>query len=448
LAALLVLTLVVAQIVSFALFAGERVAAFRSSYRDDMVTRLASLVRLLEETPPELHQRLVATASSALLHIDLAAEPILPPGEAAPMHLRDRLAGALRKSQHDVRLALPMPGWRAQHREMQNRRHRPGPWASLSVRLASGQWLNASAEVPPVPRLGPIFLASFLISALAVAAVGALGVKWASKPLHQLAGAADRLGRGEGFEPLPETGPRETQQANIAFNQMRNRLERFIRGRTTMLAAVAHDLRTPITSLRLRAEFIEDKDVKAKILETLAEMQTMAEAVLAFARGDAENEPTRVVDLTALVEGTVEDAAAKGKLVRFADSPNITLSCRPFALRRALANLVDNASFYGRHAEVRIETTANEIRILIDDDGPGIPKEDLDRVFDPFVRLESSRSRETGGAGLGLAIARSIARSHGGDVQLENRAQGGLRAIFTLPNSRKSARITTHAHPH
>jgi signal transduction histidine kinase len=120
--------------------------------------------------------------------------------------------------------------------------------------------------------------------------------------------------------------------------------------------------------------------------------------------------------------------------VRFTESQKRTLSCRPFALRRALGNLIDNATFYGRNAEVTIETTANETRILIDDDGPGIPKEALEHVFDPFVRLEGSRSRDTGGAGLGLAIARSIARSHGGDVRLENRPQGGLRAIFALPN--------------
>jgi signal transduction histidine kinase len=434
LAAFLVLTLVVAQVVTFVLFAGERVTTFRNAYRDDMVTRLVSLVRLLEETPPEPHQRLIATASSALLHIDLAAEPILLSGEAAPPDLRDRLAVALHKSNDDVRLAVSLSGWRAQHRKMQRNRHRPGPWASVSVRLASGKWLNASADVPPVPRLGSVFLVSFLISALAVAAVGALGVKWASKPLNQLAGAAERLGRGERFDPLPETGPRETRQANVAFNQMRSRLERFIRDRTTMLAAVAHDLRTPITTLRLRAEFIDDKEAKSKILETVAEMQRMAEAVLAFARGDAENEPTRPVDLTALVESIVEDAAAKGKHVRFTESQKRTLSCRPFALRRALGNLIDNATFYGRNAEVTIETTANETRILIDDDGPGIPKEALEHVFDPFVRLEGSRSRDTGGAGLGLAIARSIARSHGGDVRLENRPQGGLRAIFALPN--------------
>jgi methyl-accepting chemotaxis protein len=250
LAALLVLTLVGAQVVSFALFAGERVTAFRNAYRDDMVTRLISLVQLLEEAPPDLHQRLVATASSALLHIDLTSEPVLPPGEASPPHLRNNFASALGKSHTEVRLALGPSGRRA--RERGAPRHRPVPWASLSVRLASGQWLNASADMPPVPRLGPVFLVSFLISAIAVAVVGALGVRWASKPLHQLAGAAHRLGRGESFNPLLESGPRETRQANIAFNRMRERLDRFIRDRTTMLAAVAHDLRTPITSLRLR----------------------------------------------------------------------------------------------------------------------------------------------------------------------------------------------------
>jgi signal transduction histidine kinase len=187
------------------------------------------------------------------------------------------------------------------------------------------------------------------------------------------AGAADRLGRGEGFDPLPESGPNETRQANIAFNRMRERLERFIRDRTAMLAAIAHDLRTPITSLRLRAEFIDDDEIKSKILETLAEMQAMAEAVLAFARGDAEAEPTRLTDLTALVDSIVEDAAASGRDIRFEDSPPVTLACRPFALRRAIGNLLDNAASYGGGARARIEAGPDEIRILIDDDGPASP---------------------------------------------------------------------------
>jgi signal transduction histidine kinase len=431
LAALLVLTLVVAQAVSFALFAGERVRAFHNAYRDDVVTRLISLVELLEEAPPDLHQRLVATANSALLHINLAPQPDLSSGAADPPQLRDRFATVLGKPPADIRLTLAPVRWRDRERG----RLSPPAWAGLSVRLSSGKWLNASADPPPVPRLAPVFLVSFLISAIAVAAVGVIGVRWASKPLQQLASAAHRLGRGETFDPLPESGPRETRQAHIAFNRMRERLDRFIRDRTSMLVAIAHDLRTPITSLRLRAEFIEEEETKAKFLETLAELQAMAEAVLAFARGDAETEPTRLTDITALTESIVEDAAADSKHVSFENSPLVTLRCRPFALRRALSNLIDNATFYGQSASARVESLADEVRIVIDDRGPGIPPGELERVFEPFVRLESSRSRATGGAGLGLAIARTIARGHGGDVRLENRPEGGLRAILTMPGA-------------
>jgi signal transduction histidine kinase len=433
LAALLVLTLVAAQVVSLVLFAGERVASFRDAYRHDMVSRLVSLVQLLEEAPPELHRRLVATASSSFLRIDIASAPLLASADVNPPHLRAGIAAALAKSEDDIRVALGRRNWRDHRREMPGRR--PAPWASLSVRLTTGEWLNASADMPPVPRLGPIFLVSFLISAIAVAAVGAYGVRRASEPLHQLAIAANRLGRGETFPPLPESGPRETRETNIAFNRMRDRLDRFVRDRTSMLAAVAHDLRTPITSLRLRAEFIEDGETKTKILETLAEMQAMTEAVLAFARGDAETESTRPTDLTALLESLVEDAAAAGKDVRFVDSPRVTLPCRPISLKRALGNLIENATFYGRRAAAAIESLADGVRFVIDDEGPGIPEAELERVFEPFVRLEGSRSRTTGGAGLGLAIARTIARGHGGDVRLENRPQGGLRAILTLPKA-------------
>ncbi len=430
LAGLLVLTLVVAQVVSFVLFAGERVTAFRDAFRQDMATRLVSLVQLLEEAPPDLHRRLVATASSSFLRIDIAADPAVAPDEAGAPELRAGLAQELGKAEADVRVALG-PHWRA--REGGAPRHRHAAWANLSVRLATGQWLNASADAPPVPRLGPVFLASFVISAIAVAAVGAYGMRRASRPLHQLAIAANRLGRGEKFE-LPETGPRETRETNIAFNRMRERIDRFVRDRTSMLAAVAHDLRTPITSLRLRAEFIEESETRAKILETLAEMQAMTEGVLAFARGDAETEPTRPTDVTAQMESIVEDAAAAGKCVRFEDSPSVILSCRPFALRRALGNLIENATFYGGRASARLESADDGVRFVIDDEGPGIPDADLERVFEPFMRLEGSRSRATGGAGLGLAIARTIARGHGGDVRLENRAEGGLRAILMLPS--------------
>ncbi len=439
LAALLILTLVLAQALSFALFSGERIAAFRSAYREDLFVRLVSLVEILDESAPDMQRRVIAATSSPIFNVTLDPTPIVPPDRIDDSALGIGLASAMKKPVEDVRVALGGPPWRGPppgdddgpgHRP--HRHHQPA-WVRASVHMTDGQWLNASADRPPVPPLGRPFLTSFLISALAVGAVGALGVGFASRPLRQLAVAADRLGRGETFEPLPEAGPRETRQANVAFNRMRERLDRFIRDRTAMLAAIAHDLRTPITSLRLRAEFIDDEEMKTKVLETLAEMQTMTEATLAFARGDAETEESRATDLSALVESVVDDFAASGREASFEDSPAVTVRCRPFALRRAVMNLIDNAAFYGVRACAKVEKADDEVRIVVVDDGPGIPAAELEHVFDPFVRLEGSRSRETGGAGLGLAIARSIARAHGGDVRLENRAEGGLRAVLSLP---------------
>jgi signal transduction histidine kinase len=442
LAVLLVLTLVVAQVVTFALFTGERISAFRMAFREDLVVRLVSLVTLLEETEAGLHERLIGATSSPQFRVRLAAQPEVDEGQSEAAPLRASLASALGKEASDVRVVVHEHGPR-RFRELHGDRdddddgdrpdRRDPRWLVMSIHLSNGTWLNAFADRPPVPPLGKAFLASFLISAAAVAAVGALGIRRASEPMRRLAGAADRLGRGESFEPLPETGPQETRLANIAFNRMRERLERFVRDRTSMLAAIAHDLRTPITSLRLRAEFIEDDDARAKILETLSEMQAMTEAVLAFTRGDSESEPTRPIDVTALAESIVEDVRASGRDARFDESPAVTLNCRPLALKRGLSNLIDNATIYGLRARVKVEADANEVRIVVDDDGPGIPATDLERVFEPFVRLESSRSRETGGAGLGLAIARSIFRAHGGDVTLQNRPEGGLRAVASLP---------------
>ena len=447
LATMLVLTLLVAQMVSFGLFAGERVSAFYQSYREEMIGRLVALVDLLEETPADLSDRVLATMNSAVFRAGIAPEPSLDASAAGTGELRSKIATALGKPPEAVRVSAWSKHWHFRHRweadedgpddedaEEDENDDRPPHWMGVSVRLDDGRWLNAAAGRPPVPPLGGAFLASFLLSAAAVACVGAMGVRWASGPLRELAGAADRLGRGEAFAPLPETGPQETRRANVAFNRMRERLDRYIRDRTAMLAAVAHDLRTPITSLRLQAEFIEDEEAKAKILESLAEMQAMAEAVLAFARGDAESEPTRSTDIRALVESLVEDAAEAGRDIAFAESPAATLSCRPFALKRAVGNLIENAAVLrsarprpprghgGGGADRRSRTTA-----------PASRKPSWSACSSRSCAWRARAAAETGGAGLGLSIARTIARNHGGDVKLENRTEGGLRATLSLP---------------
>ena len=270
-------------------------------------------------------------------------------------------------------------------------------WFTASVALADGRWLNVAVGPPPgAPALGATFVVIFLLSALGIAAVAVVMGRRIAKPMRGLAAAAGRLGRGEAVEDLSDAGPAETRETVRAFNLMRARLDRYVRGRTAMLAAVSHDLRTPITSLRLHAEFVEDAQTQAKILSALDEMQRMTEDALAFIRDDMQWEETRNVDLHALVDSVAADLLDLGHDIAVADSERVVAACRPASLRRALRNLLHNAAAYGARATVRIDRDDVETRIVIEDEGPGIPECDLNRVFEPFVRLESSRSLDTG----------------------------------------------------
>ncbi|WP_414532662.1 sensor histidine kinase [Magnetospirillum fulvum] len=202
-----------------------------------------------------------------------------------------------------------------------------------------------------------------------------------------------------------------------------------------MLAAISHDLKTPITRLRLRAEFIEDDEQRAKMLADLAEMEQMIASTLAFARDDAASEPRQRLDLAAMVQGMLEDMEDMDIACSYTGPDSLVIAARPVALKRAIANLLDNAVKYGGRAGVGLASGGGEIRLTIDDDGPGIPEDSRERVFAPFFRLESSRSRDTGGTGLGLAVARAAIRAHGGDITLANRPEGGLRVTLTLPQA-------------
>jgi signal transduction histidine kinase len=223
------------------------------------------------------------------------------------------------------------------------------------------------------------------------------------------------------------------RRAAHAFNQMQERIRRFVEDRTQMVAAIAHDLGTPITRLRLRAEYVEDEEQRQKVLGDLEEMEQMIASTLAFAREDGVNEPRETFDLNSLLESICDDFADAGQAVEFRADGRLAYDFRLVALRRAFTNLIENAVKYGSSAQVLVEERPDAIVVRIDDDGPGIPEEAMEQVFEPFRRLDESRSRETGGTGLGLAVARSIVRSHGGDVILRNRAEGGLRSEVILP---------------
>ncbi|WP_270937363.1 ATP-binding protein [Falsiroseomonas oryzae] len=316
---------------------------------------------------------------------------------------------------------------------------RPGVMLA-SFRFQDHGWLNLRIEMPPPrPWHSETFLAAFVLMTLAAAGLTLWAVRRLTRPVRDLAAAADRLGRDVNAPPLPENGPSEVATAARAFNTMAERIRRFVGDRTQMVAAIGHDLKTPITRLKLRAELLDDDEQRAKILSDLEEMEAMIGATLAFARDDAAAEPSVPLDLAALCRTVLDEAADANPdlpeaAFAYAGPEHLTVRARPVALKRALANLVGNALAYGNAARLELAQAApGQLRIAIDDDGPGVPESELEAVFQPFRRLEASRNRETGGTGLGLTIARNILRAHGGDVVLRNRPEGGLRAVVTLP---------------
>jgi signal transduction histidine kinase len=307
-----------------------------------------------------------------------------------------------------------------------------GPALRISVRLGDDSWLNVIAPMDGGETMWqPRFLGLLLTALAIVTGVALWAVGRAARPFATFAAAAERLGTDVAAPPLSETGPREIRATAHAFNVMQGRIRRFVEDRTQMLAAISHDLRTPITRMRLRAEFVEDDEQRAKMLADLEEMEHMIAATLAFARDDATREERRPVDVAALVQGLAEDMG-----VGYDGPDSVVLPAGAMALKRLVANLLDNARKYGGTARARLAADAAQVVLTIDDDGPGIPESEFERVFAPFVRLEGSRNRQTGGTGLGLSVARAAARAHGGDIVLANRPEGGLRVQLVLPRPR------------
>ncbi|MBS5905155.1 ATP-binding protein [Roseomonas mucosa] len=276
-------------------------------------------------------------------------------------------------------------------------------------------------------------LLSTTAMAVGILVLGLLVVRLIARPLRELSSAADRIGRPGQTVTVPEEGPREVRQAAQAFNRMQARIDRLIADRTQALAAVSHDLRTPLARLRLRAGFLDDAEVQQQIDADLDEMDAMIGSTLAYLRGDEEQEEVRSADIAAMLQTLCGDAEDMGEAVTYEGPPQARLPCRAIALKRAFANVIDNAVKYGTSARVVLADRGRELVIHVDDAGPGVPEEQLESVFQPFYRLEESRNRGTGGSGLGLAIARQAVGHHGGSMTLQNLAGGGLRASIRLP---------------
>jgi signal transduction histidine kinase len=309
----------------------------------------------------------------------------------------------------------------------------PEVYGHIGVQLANGCWADLTLHGPP-PAFGWIrMLLRIGGFGLVIVLCSLWFARGAARNLSQFSTAADAVGRSVDAPLLAETGPREVRLAAKAFNRMQERLRRFVNDRTQMLAAISHDLRTPLTRLRLRAEFVDDDVQRTKMLGDIAEMEAMISATLAFARDDAVREPRSPQDLDQLVDQIASDLCDGGLPVAYEPGEPLVVSCSASGIRRALINLAENAVKYGGVARLSLQREGDVATILIDDDGPGIAPELVEQVFQPFFRLEGSRNRDTGGVGLGLSVARTIIRGHGGDITLANRPEGGLRATVTLP---------------
>jgi signal transduction histidine kinase len=421
----------IAHALGIAVFYLDGPNAIQLAARNQVLDRVASGVRVAEATPKDVTSSILEAMSSPAERFWVDQKSAF---EADAMNAREaELARDLKRRlggrDRDVSVRFGQEPAKSQVAE-----NVPALAFSIAARLADGSWLNYErSRIEPL-RWWRDLPFSILVSTVPVLIVVALFVGWITRPVRALAKAAEQVGRGERTDPLPITGPREVQETTAAFNAMQDRLVRFVRDRTRMLAAISHDFRTPITSLRLRAEMIEDEELKSAMTRTLDEMRDMVQATLSFASESAAAEETRLVDLVALVEAVADDELTLGHEVQVESPDRLPYRCRPSSLRRAILNLTDNAIRYGERARVTLTSDIGGIRILIDDEGPGIPPDKLEEVFEPFTRLETSRNRETGGVGLGLAVARSCARSHGGDVLLSNRGLTGLRAEIILPS--------------
>ena len=303
----------------------------------------------------------------------------------------------------------------------------------VGIRRPDGRWTT----VRPEPEFGLAdwqqrAMLWFFLSAVAMAPVAYVFARRLSAPIRLFADAAERLGRDPRAEPLTLKGPAEISVAARAFNDMQHRLRRYVEDRTAMMAAIAHDLRTPLTRLRFRIEGLPEEQ-RAKISADIDQMEEMIAATLTFVRDASRPGERTPLELSSLLESLCDEMAETGAETEVAPGERVVLNGDPMALRRLFSNLLENAVKYGGRARARVFADAGSAFVEIDDDGPGIPAQDAERVFEPFYRREPSRSRQTGGMGLGLAVVRSIARGHGGDVALVNRSGGGMTARVQLP---------------
>jgi signal transduction histidine kinase len=458
--------LVAAQLASLAIQFADRGTVLYRAVGLPLAQRVAEQVAVLDRLAPAQREEYLVRIGGSRQRVTLASRPTLEDSASGGWRgllLRQLLQRELGDG-YPLRLAIDEAAPGARHdppRRMPHADTAAPPWmrhrlaefglpprGAIQIRIEVGlhdgsqvlftRLLTRDLFASPQPvllGLGVLLLATLGVSLLAV--------RWLTRPLQHLAAAADRLGRDLNMPPLAESGPLEMQHAARAFNTMQRRLNRLVNDRARILAAISHDLKTPLTRLRLRAELLDDAEQQARIRADIDAMEELVNTTLDFMRDAAGDEPLQVTDIDALLGSLQADYEDSGHALDLEGHCRSPLAVRPQALGRCLVNLVDNALKYAGEARLVVADTPDRLEIIVRDAGPGIPDDQLEQVFEPFYRVEDSRSRETGGSGLGLSIARSVVRAHGGDLVLVNRPGGGLDAIVRLPRAqaRQAARM-------
>lgn len=418
--------LIGAQIISAAISLSERDRTLFHYSDQQWAQRDAEAVQLLDSVSPAERKRIASILTTPRLFVTLTPHPAeqgSPDRAAAEFQ---QMLRAILGTDRPVRVVVIA---RTEPSGVQ------GVHSVTEIQLTDGSWVNFDHPRPWHVSDRPWrMLAGLAVLLISITLLSLLAVRLVTRPLTTLANAAGELGRDIRRAPIPEQGPLEVQRAARAFNEMQAQLVRYVEDRTRLLTAISHDLKTPITRLRLRAEMLEDGTQRAKFVRDLEEMEKLANSTLDFLRGLDTAEKPQNLDVMALLESIQSDAAEMGQDVSLTGTVAQPFPGRPQALRRALENLINNAVRYGKCARIAVEDSNSQLIIRIRDAGPGIAEDQLERVFDPYYRVDSARS-DVDGNGLGLGIARNIAVMHGGMLTLRNHPDGGLEAVLTLPRA-------------
>lgn len=395
--------------------------------RTGLLEQIAATVKVIEAAPAPLRAKLAHAATGPTQEVTWSAqrdELGLPAGGTQLIANKTSGLHQLLGDERDIRV------------------FNPADWPSGSplaryaalIQLPDASWLLfSSPERSWGLDIGTRIAIIIALGLIATVLVAWLATQQLAKPLQRFASAARRFGGDLRAPPIKVEGPDEIRQAIIAFNTMQAQIQHYISERTHMLASISHDLRAPLTRMRLRSEFMEDFDHQGKLIRDIEEMQSMINAALAFFREDTQPEQSTAFDLSELLQTIIDDYRDQNIAIDFHGPAHLVYEGRPLGIKRVIVNLLENAEKYAQQPAITLSSDGYSVCVDVSDEGPGIPEASLQRVFDPFFRLETSRNRETGGVGLGLSAARAIVREQGGELTLSNRSSGGLQARVELP---------------